>query len=114
VEPNSGWQDPISNQLVIRGALNALRSDHVTPGVYSSPAQWQQITGGLSLTGVDEWVPGAGNLTGAGYSATGFCTAPGTYSFGGGRLALVQYGYQGAFVGTFAGPASPYDLDLAC
>ena len=114
VERNSGWQDPIANQLVIRGALDGLRSEHLTPGVYSSSTQWQEITGGLSLAGVDEWVPGAGNLAGPGYSATSFCAAPGTYSFGGGRLKMVQYGYQGPFPGSFPGPASSYDLDLAC
>ena len=114
VERHSGWQDTISNQLVIRGALGALRSAGVASGIYSSPAQWQEITGGLAIPGESEWAPGAGNLTGPGYTATSFCAAPGTYSFGGGRLKMVQYGYQGPFVGTFDGPGSPYDLDYAC
>jgi hypothetical protein len=114
VERESGWQDTISNQLVVRGALGALRSLGLTSGIYSSPSQWREITGGLAIPGEAEWVPGAGNLTGPGYSATSFCAAPGANSFGGGRLKMVQYGYQGPFVGSFAGPGSPYDLDVAC
>jgi hypothetical protein len=114
VEQYSGWQNTISNQLVIRGALNALSSEGVSGGIYSSPTQWRQITGNLRVPGHPEWVPGAGNLAGPGYSATSFCASPATYSFGGGDLKVVQYGYQGPFPGSFAGPASPYDLDRAC
>ncbi|HET6963724.1 MAG TPA: hypothetical protein VFH58_03065 [Acidimicrobiales bacterium] len=113
VEKYSGWQDTISNQLVIRGALNGLRTMHVLSGIYSSSAQWQEITGGMDIHGEAIWVPGAGTLTGGGYTATNFCAAPGTYGFGGGRLAMVQYGYSGPFPGSYPGPA-PYDLDFAC
>ena len=114
VEADSGWKDPASNQMVIQGALDGLRSEGVTPGIYSNRNQWDQITGGMAVAGVDEWVPGAGNLEGPGYTAANFCAAPGAYTFGGGRLRLVQYGYQGPFPGSYSGPLAGYDLDLAC
>ena len=113
VERYSGWQDTISTQLVIRGAINGLRAMGVTPGVYSTAGQWQEITGNMAVPGVWEWAPGAGAVSGPGYTAANFCAAPGSYSFGGGKLKMVQYGYEGPFPGTYSGP-TPYDLDLAC
>jgi len=114
VERYSGWKDPVSNKLLVIGALNGLHSMHVTAGVYSTASQWQELTGNASIAGTPVWTAGAGNLAGPGYSATSFCAAPGTYSFGNGKLTLVQYGYQGPFPGSFAGPAPAYDQDFAC
>ena len=114
VERYSGWQDTVSNQLVIRGALDGLRSRHVQPGVYSTAPQWAEITGNMDLSGLPIWVPGAGNVGGPGYTAQAFCSAPTTYGFANGRLELVQYGYQGPFPGTYSGPPTGYDMDYAC
>ena len=113
VERYSGWQDTVSNRLVVTGAINGLRSMHVNPGIYSTAAQWQEITGNMNLHGLAVWTPGAGALAGPGYTAANFCAAPGSYAFGGGTLKMVQYGYQGPFPGTYSGPTT-YDLDLAC
>lgn len=113
VEKDSGWTDPATNSAVILGALDALRSDGISAGIYSSATQWNAITGGLVIPGVSLWVPGAGNLDGPGYSATGLC-ANGSQAFAGGHIKYVQYGYTGNFPGAYPGPPSPYDLDYAC
>lgn len=113
VEKDSGWSDTGTNSAVILGALDALRSDGISAGIYSSASQWNAITGGLQVPGVDLWVPGAGNLTGPGYSATGMC-ADASQVFAGGHVRYVQYGYTGNFPGAYSGPSSPYDLDYAC
>ena len=113
VERYSGWQDTISNQLVIHGALDGLKSMNVSTGIYSTSGQWQEITGNMAVPGEAEWTPGAGNLSGPGWTATSFCVQPGVFSFGGGKLKMVQYGYQGPFPGAYSGPAT-YDLDLSC
>ena len=113
VETTGHWADAASNSQVIRGALDALRSHASLVGIYSTPYQWNLITGGLSLPGTPLWVPGAGNLTGAGYTATQFCSDPGQ-RFAGGVVRYVQYGYGGNFPGSYSGPASSYDRDYAC
>lgn len=114
VERNSGWNStPTGNGLVVLGGLQALQDEGVKAGVYSSPGQWQEITGGMAIPGLPVWSPGAGNLTGPGYTATNFCGAPRHYSFGGGKLKLVQYGYSGPFPGSYSGGV-PYDQDYAC
>jgi hypothetical protein len=114
VEGGSGWNLPARNALEIEGALAGLQSEGVQAGVYSTPSQWQDITGGLAIPGVPIWTPGAGNLSGPGYTATSFCAAAAQNSFGGGHLKLVQWGYQGPFPGSYSGLGSPYDMDLAC
>jgi hypothetical protein len=114
VENYSGWTGAASNSTVIRGTLDALRSAGVSTGIYSSSGQWNSITGGMAIPGEPVWVPGAGNIAGGGYSADSFCWAPASHTFGGGRLAMVQFGYQGPFRGSYGGPPVPYDLDLAC
>jgi hypothetical protein len=113
VEPYSGWNGVASNERVISGAIAALRAGGSRVGVYSTPDQWAEITGGLALPGVPLWVPGAGNLRGPGMTAQGFCRS-GRYAFGGGRVSVVQFGYQGSFPGTYTGPAVPFDRDYAC
>lgn len=113
VETGSGWTDPGTNDQVIRGALDALRASGAPYGIYSSPRQWGLITAGWRVPGVQIWVPGAGNVTGPGYTATNFCADPGE-RFGGGVLRYVQDGYAGAFPGAYNGPASRYDTDYAC
>jgi len=114
VENNSGWNGTTTgNGQVIQGALAGLKSEKVKAGVYSSPGQWQQITGNMAIPGVPTWSPGAGNLSGPGYTATNFCAAPSQHTFGGGKLKLVQYGYNGSFTGAYGGPMV-YDYDYAC
>lgn len=113
VETGSGWTDPGTNDQVIRGALDALRSHGLPTGIYSSTRQWNLVTGGLALPGISLWVPGAGNLSGPGYTATSFCADP-SRTFAGGALKYVQYGYTGSFAGAWPGAAPAYDLDYAC
>lgn len=113
VETGSNWTDPGTNDQLIRGAMDALHASGAQFGIYSSPRQWSIITGGWSAPGVQIWVPGAGNITGPGYTATAFCGDP-SQRFADGVLRYVQYGYTGAFPGSYAGPASRYDLDYAC
>jgi uncharacterized membrane protein YgdD (TMEM256/DUF423 family) len=113
VERYSNWTSVASNELVIQGALDGLKAVHTVSGVYSTKAQWDEITGGMSIRGEMEWVPGAGNMTGPGYSAVNMCNSPRHYTFGGGVLEIVQFGYQGPFPGSYAGPTT-YDQDYAC
>src|ERR1700730_4157043 len=82
------------------------------PGIYSTAYQWVQIAAGYALPGVPLWVPGAGNLRGPGYTSAQYC-ASSALGFGGGVVSLVQYEYQGAFQGAYAGPQSTYDQDYA-
>jgi hypothetical protein len=112
VETGSGWTTPALNDGVIRGAADGLRREGVDIGIYSTPYQWATIAGALAFPGVPLWTPGAGNLTGPGYTATSYCTSGG-HTFAGGHLTLVQWGYKGAFPGAFQGN-SPYDQDFAC
>jgi hypothetical protein len=113
VETGSGWTDAGTNDQVIRGALDALHAIGVPYGIYSSPRQWNAITGGWSIPGIQIWVPGAGNLTGPGFTAAAFCGDP-SERFANGVLRYVQYGYKGGFPGSWNGPAPRYDLDYAC
>lgn len=113
IETGSGWSDAGTNDQVIRGALDALRRSGAPYGIYSSPRQWGIITGGWSIPGIQIWVPGAGNLSGPGFTATSFCGDP-SERFAGGVLRYVQYGYKGGFPGSWPGPPSRYDLDYAC
>ena len=111
VEANSGWTDKRSNQGVIVGAVTAIRVLGARVGIYSTSYQWSHITGGMRLPGTALWIPGAGALTGPGYTATNMCSwAP---PFAGGTRQLIQYGYTGPFAGAYHGPGG-YDLDYAC
>ena len=113
VEKNSGWTGTGVNRLVIEGALSALTDSHLSVGIYSNGTQWNAITGGMVIPGIDLWVPGAGDLTGPGYTATSFCGDP-SQAFAGGRVRYVQYGYTGSFPGAYPGASPAYDLDYAC
>jgi hypothetical protein len=113
VEKFSGWTSPGINSLVIRGALLGLHSMGVQEGIYSSAPQWSDITGGMAVPGVAEWVPGAGQEHGAGYTAQAFCADPASYTFGGGKLAMVQFGYTGPFAGSYP-TTTTFDLDYSC
>lgn len=113
VEKNSGWADQGVNRFVIQGALAALRESHQSVGIYSNATQWNAITGGMTVPGIDLWVPGAGNVSGPGYTATQFCSDP-SQAFAGGKVKYVQYGYTGSFPGAYPAPGAPYDLDYSC
>ncbi len=101
-----------SNAEVIKGAVAGLRATGVTPGIYSTSLQFGDIAGSLTFPNIALWIPGAGNLSGPGYSAINYCTSPAwAPRFAGGTVVLVQYGYGGS---GYTGPPSPYDLDYAC
>jgi hypothetical protein len=115
VESGGNWTDPVVvNDLVLEGAVAGLKSMRVQVGIYSTPYQRAAIAGSLSFPGVPVWTAGAGNLTGPGATATSYCAPSAGQVFAGGRLALVQWGYNGNFTGTYTGPDSPYDMDYAC
>ncbi len=104
VETANSWQSGTSGQAMnvadLQGMVAGLRAAGAsTVGVYSTSAQWSQITGGTSsssgsLWNVPEWLPGARTLSGA----QGNCTQP---SFTGGPITLTQW-------------ASHPDGDYAC
>ncbi len=84
----------------ILGAINFFKSVGVAVGVYSTPRQWGQITGGAILPANTQiWValPGVDPSTA--------CSA--SNSFGGGQVVLVQTGSA-----TINGHT--YDTDLTC
>ena len=112
VEGNSGWTTAASNDQVLAGLLGGLKTMHTETGIYSTRYQWNLITAGMSIPGEREWVPGVGNPAGPGYTATSACADPASYTFGGGRLELVQFGYRGPFPGSYTGPTT-YDQDYA-
>ena len=116
--PSTWWanQPTSSNDAVISGAMQGLRSSGVLAGIYSTAYQWGLITGNsLSFPNMPLWVPGAGDVGGSGtYSATSFCagTAGNSYkAFADGKIVLVQYGYS---ANGYTGAPSPYDQDYAC
>jgi hypothetical protein len=113
VEPGAGWTSPVVNAYVIRGAADGLRSQGARIGIYSTPYQWAMIAGKMTFPGVPLWIPGAGSLNGAGFTATAYCQSS-AQRFAGGHLVMVQWGYTGDFPGAYRGPASRYDLDYEC
>jgi hypothetical protein len=109
VETANTWQSSTAaggtglamNAAVLEGMLQYLKSLGVgTVGVYSTGSQWQTITGGRSavesswaaagnsspspLSGIPDWLPGAGRQSGA----ISNCSAG---SFTSGTLALAQW-----------------------
>ena len=113
VEAGAGWTRPAANAGVIGGAADGLRSQGASIGIYSTPYQWATIAGTLAFPGVPLWIPGAGRLTGGGFTATAYCKSGGQ-RFAGGHVAMVQWGYTGQFPGAYGGPPSRYDQDYVC
>ncbi len=98
IETGNTWSaDVNSNMADVQGMLDYLNAQSgVTLGIYSTGAQWAQITGGAVLASTPVWVPYAQQRS----QAPGFCDA--AYSFTGGPVAMVQY------------PAGNFDGDYAC
>ena len=75
VETSNTWQQGSSGEAMNVALLQGMVSDLTTAGatsigVYATSEQWNDITGGTpsgtaSLSGLDDWVPGAGTLGGA-------------------------------------------------
>ena len=82
-----------ANAATVQGALAALNVPGKEVGIYSTPIDWQQITGDLNLPyGTSLWEP---IQQGA--------SCANTTGFGGGIVAIVQYQTTGTF-----------DQDIAC
>ncbi|HET6795101.1 MAG TPA: hypothetical protein VFH45_11690 [Acidimicrobiales bacterium] len=95
VETGNYWSsDSGANALVVKGAVDAIHSQGLTVGIYSTPYQWGVITGGATI-GVPVWV-----ATGMAMSNPGsWCTS--AHAFNGGPVWMVQYGQDG-FDGDYA------------
>jgi hypothetical protein len=94
VETSNTWQQGSSgeamNVALLQGMVSGLTSAGATTvGVYATSQQWDDITGGTpsgtaSLSGLDDWVPGAGTLGGAEADCA-------SVSFTEGTVALAQW-----------------------
>ncbi len=117
-EGNGEWWscDLALNAETIQGALDALRSLNITPGIYCTNLQWKGITGGYLPTGGAPliWIAGAiwtsppyPQSDGfAGPAAnTKYCTDS-QYWFAGGKPVMLQE--------TPGSTGYPYDPDIAC
>ena len=95
VETGNYWSgNTAANAAVIQGAVAALRAAGLSVGVYSTPYQWGEITGGAQL-GLPVWV-----ATGVALSnPSSWCTTG--HAFNGGPVWMVQYGLNG-FDGDYA------------
>ncbi len=112
VESSGGWNLALSaraaNGQVVAGAVAALQSEGVTPGIYSTNLQWGEITGySVNFPHIYLWVPGAYEISTGSYNANSFCTSPlPDYApFAGGITVMVQYGYD---------TPSLFDRDYVC
>ena len=93
VETTNSWlTDTNANARVIQGAIDHLRSQGATIGIYSNPAQWQTIAGSFA-PGLPVWTTTAAGAI----EAPTLCSRP----FGGGQVVLVQY-LQGGFDANYA------------
>jgi hypothetical protein len=103
VETGNSWSDDdlSLNRYTIQGLLDMLHAVSDAPvGVYSTPDQWQAITGGQPLSGVDaDWIGTGGSDPG---DALAYCRA----GFSGAPVSMVQY------VQEFN--TSALDIDLRC
>ena len=93
VETSNSWRDdPGLNVAALQGEFDFLRSAGVGQvGFYSTTSQWTTITGATKVfSPVPSWGAGAPSEKGA----RSLCSTT-TTSFTGGRLAMVQYIYQG-------------------
>jgi hypothetical protein len=91
VETGNSWtSDPAKNRAALEGMVAAFRAANVVNvGIYSTSAQWSGIAGSVpaasSLYSLNEWRPGARNLS----AAQSNCSlAPFT---GGGKVTITQY-----------------------
>ncbi|MGH7903124.1 MAG: hypothetical protein ACREPA_03215 [Candidatus Dormibacteraceae bacterium] len=67
VETGNTWSDDtFANSMVVRGAIDFLKTAHRRVGVYSTPSIWRTIAGGYAPADVPSWVAGA--TDGADYS----------------------------------------------
>jgi hypothetical protein len=99
VETGNSWRtDTTLNVAALEGEVGYLEFVGATRlGFYSTTAQWTTITGGTTVFATyPSWGAGSPSLR----IAKGHCAS--TPGFTGGRLALVQYPYQG------------FDADLVC
>jgi hypothetical protein len=87
VETENSWSTkPQENQASIQGAIDAVRQEAIfaTVGVYSTPLQWQKITGGWK-NGLPNWVGTGGTKRD---DAVAACNGS---DFTGGGTVLAQY-----------------------
>jgi len=85
VETDNSWDDdPTQNTEVIQGAIDFLRSQSITTGIYSSARDWQKIAGSFS-PGLPVWLAGAIDQA----AAPAACVQ--SRSFDGGPIWLVQF-----------------------
>lgn len=87
VETENSWSDKAAENVAsIQGAIDAVRHGGFLPtiGIYSTPQQWQVITGGWK-NGLPEWVG-----TGSGKQSDAI-TACQNNDFTGGDTILAQY-----------------------
>lgn len=100
VETDNSWEmgtanDTANNDAALEGMVGYFESANVPAsnvGVYSTASQWQQIAGSENaandplglLAGLNDWIPGAGNLSGAQNNCN-------QSAFTGGRVALTQF-----------------------
>jgi hypothetical protein len=84
VETDNDWSSNLPvNAQVIQGAIDYLKSQGRSVGIYSTSKQWGQVAGSYN-PGLPVWVAGAPDAG----SAPGYCTA--ADAFGGGQVWLVQ------------------------
>jgi hypothetical protein len=98
IETGNTWSaDVNANRADIHGMLDYLNSQPgVTPGIYSTRAQWAQITGRARLASTPLWLPHTQKRS----QPPTVCDS--AHSFTGGPVTLVQY------------PAGSFDGDFAC
>jgi hypothetical protein len=95
VETANTWLDDRAlNARVIQGAIEGLRAQGLSVGIYSTSYQWTVIAGSFS-PGLPVWAAGASDHV----DAPGHCARG---AFGGGTVVLVQH------------PNSGFDGNVAC
>jgi hypothetical protein len=89
VETDNSWEANTSNNIAdLEGMVDYFHSVDGRVGLYSTSTQWNQIAGTVSpsssLHGLDSWLPGSSNLSGA----ENACKVPGLT---GGQTTVTQY-----------------------
>lgn len=89
VETDNSWETNAANNVAdLEGMTDYFQSVGGRVGLYSTATQWKQIAGTVSNTsslyGLDSWLPGSSNLSGA----KNTCTQPGLT---GGKTTVTQY-----------------------